>query len=175
MTTYVFAWNPRLWNWPELPRKRRSIQAHGHVDIRWACGRTRSIEPGSRAFFVRLGVPPKGLIASGHALSEPWEAQHWLAEKAALGATTHYLKLRLEGSGKANRAAIGARAIVRVGGKTFTRQVEAGTGSGCQNDLTLHFGLGGEKGPAEVTVHWPAGGTSTHRVEVDRTVALRKE
>ena len=96
MTTYVFAWNPRLWNWPELPRKRRSIQSHGHVDIRWACGRTRSIEPGSRAFFVRLGVPPKGLIASGHALSEPWEAQHWLAEKAALGATTHYLKLRLE-------------------------------------------------------------------------------
>jgi len=48
MTTYVFAWNPRLWNWPELPRKRRSIRSHGHVDIRWACGRTRSIEPGSR-------------------------------------------------------------------------------------------------------------------------------
>ena len=59
-------------------------------------GRTRSIEPGSRAFFVRLGVPPKGLIGSGHALSEPWEGPHWLEHKAALGITTHYLKLRLE-------------------------------------------------------------------------------
>jgi hypothetical protein len=29
-------------------------------------------------------------------LSAPWEDTHWRAEKAALGATTHYLKLRLE-------------------------------------------------------------------------------
>jgi len=28
MPTYVCAWIPRLWNWPELPRKRRSIQAN---------------------------------------------------------------------------------------------------------------------------------------------------
>src|SRR5256885_15839838 len=85
-----------------------------------------------------------------------------------------YVKLRLEGSGKCNRAAIGSRVIVKVGGKTFTRQVEAGTGSGCQNDLTLHFGLGPEKGPAEVTVHWAGGGRSVHRVEVNQTAVLRK-
>jgi 5-methylcytosine-specific restriction protein A len=96
MTTYVFAWNPRLWGWPELARDSRRIASRGHVDIRWACGRTRAIEPGSRAFFVRLGVPPKGVIGSGYVLSEPWEGLHWLAEKAALGATTHYVKLRLE-------------------------------------------------------------------------------
>jgi len=94
--TYVFAWNPKLWNWPELRRERRRIAARGHVDIEWACGRTRAIEAGSRAFFVRLGVPPKGLIASGYTLSEPWADAHWIAEKAAQGATTHYLKLRLE-------------------------------------------------------------------------------
>jgi len=96
MATYVFAWNPRLWGWPELARDARTIDRYGHVDIEWACGRTRAIEPGSRAFFVRLGVPPKGLIGAGYALSEPWEDTHWRAEKAAVGATTHYLKLRLE-------------------------------------------------------------------------------
>jgi len=96
MATYVFAWNPRLWGWPKLARDANRIARRGHVDIEWACGRTRAIEPGSRAFFVRLGVPPKGLIGSGHALSEPWEDVHWLEEKAALGMTTHYLKLRLE-------------------------------------------------------------------------------
>src|SRR5437899_10555324 len=51
-----------------------------------------------------------------------------------------YLKVRLEGTGKSNRQGVGARVVVAAGGKTFTRQVEAGTGSGCQNDLTLHFG-----------------------------------
>lgn len=96
MATYVFAWNPRLWGWPELARDSRTIDRYGHVDIEWACGRTRAIEPGSRAFFVRLGVPPKGLIGAGYALTEPWEDTHWRAEKAAVGATTHYLKLRLE-------------------------------------------------------------------------------
>ena len=96
MATYVYAWNPRLWGWPELLRERRRIATRGHVDVEWACGRSRAIEPGSRAFFVRLGVPPKGLIGSGHALTAPSSDTHWIAEKAARGATTHYLKLRLE-------------------------------------------------------------------------------
>jgi 5-methylcytosine-specific restriction protein A len=95
MSTYVFAWNPKLWNWPELPRERKAIARNGHADIEWACGRSRSIEPGSRAFFVRLGVPPKGLIGAGHTLSAPWEDIHWLDEKAQQGVRTHYLRLRL--------------------------------------------------------------------------------
>jgi 5-methylcytosine-specific restriction enzyme A len=96
VASHVYAWNPRLWNWPEQPRERRRIAARGHVAIRWACGRTRAIEPGSRAFFVRLGVPPKGLIGSGYALGEPWEGIHWLPGKAAAGVRTHYVKLRLD-------------------------------------------------------------------------------
>ena len=96
MGSHVYAWNPKLWNWPELSRERRLLARRGHVDIEWACGRNRAIEPGSRAFFVRLGVPPKGLIGSGHALSAPWEDVHWLDEKAQLGVRTHYVKLRLD-------------------------------------------------------------------------------
>ena len=96
MASYVFAWNPRLWGWPERGREMRRIDTRGHTDIEWACGRTRAIEPGSRAFFVRLGVPPKGLIGSGYALCEPWEDTHWLADKAAAGVRTHYLRLRLD-------------------------------------------------------------------------------
>lgn len=96
MASHVYAWNPKLWNWPELSRERRAIARRGHVDIEWACGRNRGIEPGSRAFFVRLGVPPKGLFGSGYALCEPWEDVHWLDEKAQLGARSRYVKLRLD-------------------------------------------------------------------------------
>jgi enediyne biosynthesis protein E4 len=96
-----------------------------------------------------------------------------LGQQAAT-AKHHYLKIRLEGAGKCNRAAVGSRVVVKVDGKTFTRQVEAGTGSGCQTDLTLHFGLGLVQGPAEATVYWAGGGTSAHAVELDRTVVLRK-
>jgi hypothetical protein len=86
-----------------------------------------------------------------------------------------YLKVRLEGSGHCNRLGIGSRVVVKVGDKTFTRQVEAGTGSGCQNDLTLHFGLGAAQGTAEVTVYWAGGGRSTHQAELNRTIVLRRK
>src|SRR5207253_903852 len=84
-----------------------------------------------------------------------------------------YLKVRLEGSGTCNRAAVGSRVVVKAGGKTFTRQVEAGTGSGSQNDLTLHFGIGAEAGPLDVTIHWAGGGSSTHQAKVNQTVVMR--
>ncbi|MBI2804355.1 MAG: CRTAC1 family protein [Planctomycetes bacterium] len=86
----------------------------------------------------------------------------------------NYVKIRLEGAGTCNKSAVGSRVIVKAGGKTFTRQVEAGTGSGCQNDLTLHFGLGSATGPADVTIHWAGGGVSTQRIDLNRTVVVRK-
>jgi 5-methylcytosine-specific restriction protein A len=96
LATYVFAWNPKLWNWPELPREARAIKRRGHVDIEWSSGRNKNIEPGSRAFFVRLGVPPKGLIGSGYTLTAPEPVIHWRPEKAAKGTMTNHLRLRLE-------------------------------------------------------------------------------
>ena len=41
-------------------------------------------------------VTVDSLIGAGYALTEPWEDVHWLADKAAAGVRTHYLKLRLE-------------------------------------------------------------------------------
>ncbi len=96
MATYLFAWNPALWSWPELPADIRRLKRRGHVDTDWSAGRTRAIEIGSRAFLVRVGVPPKGIFGAGYTLTEPQPAPHWRPEKAALGATTQYLNLRLE-------------------------------------------------------------------------------
>jgi hypothetical protein len=39
--------------------------------------------------------------------------------------------------------------------KTLTRQVEAGTGEGNQNDMTLHFGLGAYDRPVHLDILWP--------------------
>ncbi len=96
MATYLFAWNPSLWAWPELPADMRRLARRGHLDTEWSAGRTRSIEVGSRAFLVRVGVAPKGLFGAGYTLTEPQAAPHWRPEKAAAGATTQYLRLRLE-------------------------------------------------------------------------------
>jgi 5-methylcytosine-specific restriction protein A len=96
MATYLFAWNPSLWTWPELVADVRRVKRRGHVDTEWSAGRTRAIEVGSRAFLVRVGVEPKGLFGAGYTLSEPESRLHWWPEKAAKGIMTKYLKLRVD-------------------------------------------------------------------------------
>lgn len=98
----------------------------------------------------------------------------WINTLGEQNRKQNYLKVRLEGAGKCNRAAIGSRVIVKAGRKTFTRQVEAGTGSGCENDLTMHFGLGAESGPVEIDVQWAGGGRSSHQAKVNQTVVFRR-
>lgn len=87
---------------------------------------------------------------------------------------TRWLEVKLEGDGKGvNRSAIGAQVRVRTGDATLTRQVEAGTGEGNQNDLILHFGLGGSTANVELEVLWPGGKVLRIRnVRVNRLIKL---
>lgn len=96
VSTHLFAWNPKLWDWPELSADIRKLGRRGHLDTEWSAGRARNLEPGSRAFLVRLGVPPKGLFGAGTVMTAPVERAHWRKDKAALGRTTHYVMLRLD-------------------------------------------------------------------------------
>ena len=83
----------------------------------------------------------------------------------------HWLKVKLEGPG----SAIGAQVRIGVGGRILTRQVEAGTGQGNENDLTLHFGLGSHPGPVALEVRWPDGTSQNVWSEVDRLVTIGGE
>jgi len=52
-----------------------------------------------------------------------------------------------------------AQAIPKRFLETILSQVEAGTGEGNQNEMTLHFGLGGHKDTVNLDIFW-AGGLS---------------
>lgn len=86
----------------------------------------------------------------------------------------HWLEVALSSHAeRTNRSALGAQVRIAVDGKTYTRQVEAGTGEGNQNDLRLHFGLGTNRGPVRVTVTWPGSKVKTVlRTKLDRTVRI---
>lgn len=90
------------------------------------------------------------------------------------GPAGNWLKVRLQGDGVAvDRSAIGAQVRIRIGDQILTRQVEAGTGQGNQNDLTLHFGLGEHEGPVDLEIRW-RDGTETLRagIQPNRTVEV---
>jgi 5-methylcytosine-specific restriction protein A len=79
-----------------MPKDIRQLNRRGHFDTEWNSGRVRNIEVGSRAFLVRVGIPPKGIFGAGHTLTEPVPTPHWRPERRAAGAIQQRLWLRLE-------------------------------------------------------------------------------
>lgn len=72
------------------------------------------------------------------------------------GSGNNWIEIDLEGS-DCNRSAIGAVVKVWSGSLGLMRQVEGGTGCGCQNPFRLHFGLGQNAAIDSIAVRWPCG------------------
>jgi enediyne biosynthesis protein E4 len=65
-----------------------------------------------------------------------------------------FVSLWLEGR-KANRSAIGARVVARVGARTLVRQVHGASSYMSMCDPRIHLGLGSAAAVDELTIHWP--------------------
>lgn len=63
--TYLFAWNPKRFEWEALDELIRAVRETGAADDRWSCGQVKNIAPGSRFFLVRLRHEPRGIVGSG--------------------------------------------------------------------------------------------------------------
>lgn len=70
--------------------------------------------------------------------------------------SNHAVLVKLTGS-KSNRAAIGTRVIVTVDGLKTIKEVRGGGSYLSQNDLRLHFGLGGNVKIDTMEIEWPSG------------------
>ena len=85
----------------------------------------------------------------------------------------HWIKLRLEGV-KSNRSAIGARLVVRYGGKIQVQEMLSQASYLSSNDPRLHFGLGAAT-TADIEVRWPLGLTeSFHAIAANQLVTIRE-
>ncbi len=71
------------------------------------------------------------------------------------------VRIRLEGSGKSNRDAIGARATATIGGRTLTQQVSGGQSYLSASEKVLTFGLGDAPKIDTLEIRWPDGATQT--------------
>jgi len=90
------------------------------------------------------------------------------------GSSGNWARVRLQGDGQTiNRSAIGVQARISSGDAIFTRQVEAGTGEGNQNDLTLHFGLGQHTGAVTLQITWLNHGQQTLKIPTGQLTEVR--
>jgi hypothetical protein len=74
-----------------------------------------------------------------------------------------------------NTLGIGARIVVKAGGKVYKRQAHGATGFGRSVLPKIHVGIGAATVAEEVTVHWPSGKTTVVTDVTADTAALAVE
>ena len=72
---YLLAWNPKKFTWKEF-QDEYTCSVSGH-DAQWSIQNHKSIKEGDRFFMIKLGVNPRGLMASGEFTSAPYKDKHW--------------------------------------------------------------------------------------------------
>ena len=82
--TWLLTWNRDNWPWGEYAQDAEKVKAGEPYTIDWTCSNT-NVKIGDRVFLIKLGSAPKGIVASGYALSENFEAPHWDKNKASEG------------------------------------------------------------------------------------------
>ncbi len=94
MVTFLLAWNPRRAPWRERPELMRQLASNQPAITQWGM-MSKAVEPGDRLFFIRLGIPPKGIFACGSALTTSYLDSHWNETKRAQGKMTRCVDLAL--------------------------------------------------------------------------------
>jgi hypothetical protein len=74
LKAYLFGWNPIKWKWEDLEADIARLKAEGQIEDHWSVASYKAIQPGDRAYIIRLGLEPKGIFASGYIASEPYVA-----------------------------------------------------------------------------------------------------
>lgn len=85
MNTFLLTWNPKKFDWSDLPEAIVKVNTSKVYDMSWSCGNTKKISIGDIIFLMRLAVPPKGIVGVGQVLSKPYYLPHWDEEKAKDG------------------------------------------------------------------------------------------
>lgn len=78
--SFELLWNPNNWTWDDADfhSVRDTIAATGGAPGQWSTGiRWSGIEPGDRIYLFHVGSQNRGLIGSGHAVSEIEPGPHW--------------------------------------------------------------------------------------------------
>ncbi|PZR11020.1 MAG: hypothetical protein DI539_20905 [Flavobacterium psychrophilum] len=76
MNAFLFAWNPDKWAWPDLEQDVKDLAETGIFVDAWSCSSHKAVREGDRAYLIKLGKEPKGIMGSGYISSEPFMGEN---------------------------------------------------------------------------------------------------
>ena len=143
---------------------------------RWTAVLTAVLLASNVIAFAECSPPPQLQVKlHAHPSAETYAAvgQYFGDNDQHAPSGNHWIKVRLEGV-KSNRSAIGARVVVRYGGKVQVQEVLSQASYLSSNDPRLHFGLGAAM-TADIQVRWPLGLTENFRaVAANQLITIRE-
>lgn len=90
--SYLFSWNPDKWEWKSFAEDLAKTSGGETVILRWRCANGQ-VKVGDKAYLFRTGSEPRGIIAAGNVMTEPYQAEHYDAAKAAEGKVATYVDI----------------------------------------------------------------------------------
>lgn len=77
MKTFYVNWKPETFAWDTLPQDIDRLHRTGELLDTWKFMSVRQVSPGDALFVMKFGdtrlFPQKGIIGSGHVVSEPYQ------------------------------------------------------------------------------------------------------
>lgn len=92
--SWLFAWTPDNENWDDLAEHIAQTRSGQTVTVKLSCADQR-VAAGDRAWIIRLGQEPQGIMATGNVISERYEADHYDPKHAEQGLTCWYVDVEL--------------------------------------------------------------------------------
>lgn len=74
LSHWLFCWNPQYWAWDTLSDAIEATRKGGTIIEKWRCA-NQNVSMGDKAWLIRVGKPPKGIMAVGNIISKPYEAR----------------------------------------------------------------------------------------------------
>lgn len=90
--SWLFAWDPNDWTWEDLAEQIQITKQGESVVLACPCT-NEDAALGDRAWLIRLGQEPKGIMASGNVVSAIYEAEHYDPERAEAGETCTFVDI----------------------------------------------------------------------------------
>ena len=88
--SWLLTWNPNNWPWKSLSEDRASTHAGETITVGWNVSNHKAVV-GDKAYLLRTGVEPRGIIAVGNIVKAPYEGEHWDEVKTAEGKTDWFV------------------------------------------------------------------------------------
>ncbi|WP_454801479.1 hypothetical protein [Mucilaginibacter phyllosphaerae] len=89
MKAFLFGWNPIKFKWENIDKDIETLKTTGNLEDNWSVASHKTIQPGDRAYIIRLGAEPRGIFASGFISSQPYTALR-------NGRSHHRIKIKLD-------------------------------------------------------------------------------